>query len=170
MDEMSSQPVRRCPECLGTMSPHTVRSLRLDICDACGGVWFDAGEFGRISNLGSRSVDDVVAQEPPNIRAATHPQVIDCPVCGTPLDRYNFCGSSGVMLGGCSTCHGIYLSHDDLIRLDDRDQRLEKRGGGLNADEAAAVGWMDGEIAYDQFRSRLAVYNWAQLENPVMFS
>ena len=77
------------------MSPHTVRSLRLDICDACGGVWFDAGEFGGVSNRGSRAVDDLVAQEPPDITATTHPQVIDCPVCGTPLDRYNFCGTLG---------------------------------------------------------------------------
>ena len=74
------------------------------------------------------------------------------------------------MLGGCATCHGLYLSREDLLRLDARDRRLEGREGGLTQAESAAVGYVDSEIAYDAFRSRLAQYNWAQLETPVMFS
>jgi hypothetical protein len=91
-------------------------------------------------------------------------------VCSTALDRYNFCVSTDVMLAGCSTCHGIFLTHDDLMRLDERDKRLEKGGGtGLNEAEAEAVGFVDSQIAHDTFRSRLAAFNWQQLDSPAAF-
>ena len=153
------------------MDPHAVHNLRLDICGACGGVWFDAGEFGRISRLGSRVVDEVIAEEPPNIRAVvgTIP-TRECPLCVSPLNVYHFAGTSDVMLAGCSQCAGIYLSRDDLIKLDKRDRRLEHRDGSLNADEAAGVAAMDGQIAVDTFRTHLAQMNWSQLQTPVMFS
>ena len=163
---------RLCPDCHAPMSPHDVRNLRLDICVACGGVWFDAGEFGRISRLGSRAVDAVVAEEPPSLKSA--PASVggqQCPVCVVPLNRYHFAGTSPVMLAGCSLCAGIYLSRDDLMKLDGRDQQLENRDGAhLTEGEAASVAVLDGEIMYDQYRTHLAQYNWDQLMTPVMFS
>jgi len=154
------------------MSPHDVRNLHLDICGACGGVWFDAGEFGRISRLGSRAVDAVVAEEPPNLKPAPPPAVGQiCPVDGTTLNRYHFGGTGPVMLAGCPQCAGIFLSADDLMKLDNRDQQLENRDGRhLTEDEAASVAMLDGQIMYDRYSSNLAAYNWDQLMTPVMFS
>ena len=154
------------------MSPHDVRNLRLDICDACGGVWFDAGEFGRVSRSGSRVLDAVVAEEPPNLTpapAAAGGQ--PCPLCGVGLNRYHFAGSSPIMLAGCSQCAGIYVSHDDLMKLDARDQALEHRDGrNMNEDEASSLATLEGQLAYDRFSSHLAQYNWDQLMTPVMFT
>ncbi len=153
------------------MNPHNVHNLRLDICDCCGGVWFDAGEFGRISRLGSRVVDQVIAEESPNLRpySGTH-QITKCPACSTLLNVYHFAGTSEVMLAGCSQCAGIYVSHDDLLKLDHRDRVLERREGQLPEAEAAGIAQMDGQTAADTFRSHLAQWNWKQLETPVMFS
>ncbi|HLK13279.1 MAG TPA: zf-TFIIB domain-containing protein [Fimbriimonadaceae bacterium] len=163
---------RLCPDCHGPMQPHGVRDLRLDICSMCGGVWFDAGEFGRLSRRGSRAVDSVMAEEPPDITpapAAPHQQL--CPVDGNPLDRYHFAGSSPVMLAGCSKCAGIFLSHEDLLRLDDRDRDLEHRSGrAMNVDEAAAVAFLDAQAAADVYDSQMAIYNWDQLMKPVPFT
>lgn len=164
--------VRLCPNCHAAMSPHDVRNLHLDICGACGGVWFDAGEFGRISRLGSRAVDAVVAEEPPNLKPAPASAVGQvCPVDGGSLNRYHFAGSSPVMLAGCARCAGIFLSRDDLMKFDDRDQQLENRDGRhLTEDEATSLAILDGQIMYDQFSTHLAQYNWDQLMTPVMFT
>lgn len=162
---------RSCPECSQSMVAHDVRDLRLDICPDCGGVWFDAGEFGRINSLGSRAVDAVVAEEPPDLKAAAHHVIQHCPVCEEPLNAYHFGGATTIMLSGCSKCTGIYLSRDNLMKLDARDRRVEGRDGeGLGAEVSAAVAYMDSEIAYNTFRTQLAQYNWRQLQNPVMFS
>jgi Zn-finger nucleic acid-binding protein len=167
-----SEVSRLCPGCRTSMSPHDVRSLRLDICGACGGVWFDAGEFGRVSRLGSRAVDEVVAQEPPELSRA--PNSVDsepCPLCTVQLNRYHFAGSSPIMLAGCPQCAGIFLSHEDLLKLDVRDQQLENRGGQhLNEAEAGSIAALQGQLMYDRYSSSLAQYNWEQLLNPVLFS
>ncbi|MHB8637665.1 MAG: TFIIB-type zinc ribbon-containing protein [Fimbriimonadaceae bacterium] len=163
---------RLCPACNGAMIAHTVRNLRLDICSACGGVWFDAGEFGRVNRLGSRAVDSVMAEEPPDLKVAPAPAVIQhCPVDGAALNRYTFAASTAVMLAGCPQCAGIYLSHDDLLKLDARDRQLENRGGAhLTEDEALSVAQLDGQVMYDRYSSNMAQYNWDQLMTPVMFS
>lgn len=153
------------------MSAHEVRSLRLDICPDCGGVWFDAGEFGTISTQGSRAVDAVVAEEAPDLKPAPQTAVRHCPVCTTPLNNYHFAGTSAVLLSGCAQCAGIYLAHDDLVRLDQRDRQLEGRDGEkLNPEVATSVGVLDSEIAYNHFRSNLAQYEWNLLRTPVMFT
>jgi uncharacterized protein with PIN domain len=35
----------RCPKCGGQMKEHAMGSVMVDQCTACGGVYFDAGEF-----------------------------------------------------------------------------------------------------------------------------
>src|SRR5579859_136253 len=97
---MADEP-RACPGCGGGMTPHSIRSLRLDLCPSCGGVWFDAGEFGRVSRLGSRAVDTIVAEEPPDVRPAPTKLVHHCPIDGECLNPYHFAGSGDVMLCGC---------------------------------------------------------------------
>lgn len=154
------------------MAPHYVRELRLDICSACGGVWFDAGEFGNINRRGSRALDAVVAEEPLNLTPAKDPNgPLSCPVCSVPLNRYHFAGTTAVMLAGCEKCAGIYLSHDDLVKLDERGKALEHRAPqGLTEGQAASVAMLDGEAAAAMFETKMAQYNWKQLMNPVMFS
>lgn len=113
--------VRLCPDCHSTMSPHIVESLRTDICDRCGGVWLDTGEFPRVARPETGLLDDIVDAEPPILTPVVgNTQGRVCPVDGGVLTPNNYCGASDIVLGNCPTCNGIFVSHDDLLRLHER--------------------------------------------------
>ena len=39
----------QCPRCDGTLIETTHEDVKVDHCDKCQGVWFDAGEFDRLT-------------------------------------------------------------------------------------------------------------------------
>ena len=39
----------RCPKCGESLSERTMRSVTVDECLKCGGIWFDKGEFEEIA-------------------------------------------------------------------------------------------------------------------------
>lgn len=42
---------RKCPRCLKVMKQPVVGGVRVDICDACSGVWLDHGELNTLVDL-----------------------------------------------------------------------------------------------------------------------
>ena len=39
----------KCPKCDGTLHAADFEGIKVDICDKCHGVWFDAGELSQIT-------------------------------------------------------------------------------------------------------------------------
>ena len=39
----------KCPRCDGTLHESNFEEVLIDICDKCGGVWLDSGEFEEIT-------------------------------------------------------------------------------------------------------------------------
>lgn len=39
----------KCPKCEGTLIETDFEKIKIDVCDKCSGVWFDAGEFVHIA-------------------------------------------------------------------------------------------------------------------------
>ncbi|MBA3805728.1 MAG: zf-TFIIB domain-containing protein [Acidobacteria bacterium] len=39
----------QCPKCDGTLEGVVVEKVEIDVCNACGGVWLDAGELEQLS-------------------------------------------------------------------------------------------------------------------------
>lgn len=37
-----------CPKCDGKLHETAYDSVKIDVCDKCGGVWFDAGELAQV--------------------------------------------------------------------------------------------------------------------------
>ena len=37
-----------CPKCDGKLHETAYDSIKIDVCDKCGGVWFDAGELAQV--------------------------------------------------------------------------------------------------------------------------
>lgn len=37
-----------CPKCDGKLHETAYESVKIDVCDKCGGVWFDAGELAQV--------------------------------------------------------------------------------------------------------------------------
>lgn len=38
----------KCPRCDGTLMETDYEDIKIDVCDSCSGVWFDAGELAQI--------------------------------------------------------------------------------------------------------------------------
>jgi Zn-finger nucleic acid-binding protein len=83
-----------CPRCGGKMTEGGLfdPTLRLDRCDDCGGVFFDAKELSRLQKLspaeferpGTAAQQAVTEETTPAPAAATSPR---CPACRTPVSR-----------------------------------------------------------------------------------
>jgi Zn-finger nucleic acid-binding protein len=151
-----------CPVCVGVMMEKKhieagSRSVTLDYCPRCGGLWFDRGEVGALSG---------------HHESAVHPLVIDtakrvnppCQGCGTPLDRNaEKCGvcrrrnvlrcpvcdetmerreRDGLVLDVCRTCHGVWFDNAELTAI--WRLKLAEAAGAVRRDgrvsDAAAIG------------------------------
>jgi len=38
----------KCPKCDGTLHETDYEDIKIDVCDKCSGVWFDAGELAEV--------------------------------------------------------------------------------------------------------------------------
>ena len=38
----------KCPKCDGTLHETNYEDIKIDVCDKCSGVWFDAGELAHV--------------------------------------------------------------------------------------------------------------------------
>ena len=38
-----------CPKCEGKLVETDYESIKIDVCEKCGGVWFDAGELAQVT-------------------------------------------------------------------------------------------------------------------------
>jgi ribosomal protein L37AE/L43A len=41
----------RCPRCGGSLVERPYQSLRIDVCDDCGGTWLDKGDLEVLQNI-----------------------------------------------------------------------------------------------------------------------
>ena len=39
----------RCPRCDGVLKQSKFEEVKIDVCDKCGGVWLDSGEFEQLT-------------------------------------------------------------------------------------------------------------------------
>jgi uncharacterized protein len=37
-----------CPKCVGKLVETAFEAIKIDVCNKCGGVWFDAGELAQV--------------------------------------------------------------------------------------------------------------------------
>ena len=46
--EQSKSLELKCPKCDGTLHETDYEEVKIDVCDKCSGVWFDAGELAQV--------------------------------------------------------------------------------------------------------------------------
>lgn len=94
----------------------------MSACGQCGGVWADGASFKRLcEDRAARSAYLGEGSPLPKPGAAGDPSLSPiryrpCPVCGDFMNRFNFAGSSGVILDACKP-HGIWFDTDELRRI-----------------------------------------------------
>jgi Zn-finger nucleic acid-binding protein len=123
-----------CPVCLGaTMKKVRLkgsgRTLVLDYCPRCGGVWFELGEVQSLRTHMEASFWSTVAPRADQFRMPCHScqamidrnadkcaacgwtNRIDCPTCGKKLAPEIH---EGLRLDVCAKCKGVWFDHIEL--------------------------------------------------------
>ncbi len=84
-----------------------LEDVPVDICPACLGMWFDAGELSRAAGL-SFSTDPTGKALRGAVRTESR-----CPLCTKPLFRRELDAGSGIFIEQCLTCSGLFLDRDE---------------------------------------------------------
>lgn len=151
-----------CPVCVGVSMEKKhidgpARSLTLDFCPRCGGLWFDRGEVGEFARrdltaMRGLIIDPTARINPPchgcqapldrNLEkcpACGHTNVIACPVCDRAMERRE---TDGLILDLCKHCQGVWFDNAELTaiwRLNLKAATEKRRRGGVGG-EGMAVG------------------------------
>ncbi len=85
------------------------RSIELDYCTRCRGVWFDSGEL-----------ELLLAQakaEAPLARVQSEEKKRRCPECGRKMDKVRAGREPGVLLDACPQNEGLWFDGGELDTL-----------------------------------------------------
>jgi Zn-finger nucleic acid-binding protein len=114
------------------IQPDARQPLVLDYCRRCGGIWFDAGEVGRLRQVRPQALWAHVTLEPDAYRMKCHrchasvkrneaacpacgqPNVLECPHGHGPLARVE---REGLVLDACRTCRGVWFDNVELAEV-----------------------------------------------------
>lgn len=125
-----------CPSCQGSMTTLDYQGTQIQECPSCGGEFMGAHDIVHIVNTRDERVDpEIRAQvsdwnpvfgvpEEETIRELT------CPACHESMRVVNYAGDTGIFVDRCESCHGLWLDHEELEKV----QALMERW----ADEAPA--------------------------------
>lgn len=102
---------RDCPRGCGSLYQRSSRGIEVDLCQACGGIWLDSGEFDplvaeRFSGEPLEAYFALTAEE-----TAT-PHI--CPHDGSGMYRVPF---DGMELDWCPECYGIWIDGGERAEL-----------------------------------------------------
>ena len=86
-------------------TPDGQRSIELDACARCRGIWFDAGELEQVLGHPLQLRRDDV---PPLRR-------VQCARCQGPLAIWH--AASGIAIESCDGCRGCFLDEGELTRI-----------------------------------------------------
>jgi Zn-finger nucleic acid-binding protein len=113
----------KCPVCNKSLKTITYEKQEVDVCQTCGGIWFDKGELLEvISNLlfkdkvefesiGKAYKKKAVASKDLN------PSQRCCPRCKVCLESFNYSYDSNVFLDRCPSCLGIWADSGEVKRI-----------------------------------------------------
>lgn len=95
-----------CPRCAGKMKLRTVRGVKIDLCEACAGIWLDTLELQDLL----QGVPGAPAEgPPPEINPPETTGKMSCPHCRLALVPFEYAGDSGIELDRCPKCQGLWL-------------------------------------------------------------
>ena len=116
---MATKLALSCPRCQAALRAQTFGTVTIDLCDTCGGHWYDAGELAQIREM------------PPTERPHTPPEAcgprwvdsksreVLCPRCRVALATERFGYTSDLVLDRCGICNGMWVDAGELDRMDE---------------------------------------------------
>ncbi len=149
-----------CPHCHNSsLVLSQYHGEEVDLCQDCGGLWFEKGEldFSLAQADPERDQVRVEARREPSLATTG----LRCPDCATPMNRHLLLPGYQVEVEACHRCHGVWLEHDELDAAR-QASTLELHMGELNA----KVNWKTWVF---QFLSKMPVeYNIKPKQLPWM--
>lgn len=110
-----------CPRCDKPLSAGVYEGLRLDTCQACGGVWIDAYELSALmqrSPAQLKQLEQTLGQTKVNLDAVLGTRnVLMCPLCYVPMIDRQYTYGSGVRINTCGECRGVWVDAGELSQI-----------------------------------------------------
>jgi Zn-finger nucleic acid-binding protein len=98
--------VPSCPRCPGAeLTAHRSEAVELDLCESCGGVWLDEGEW--------LAVMGVTRDVAPPVSLSLDPRP-RCPACSTPMQPFGLEQAAHIEVDVCRDCGGTWLDAYEL--------------------------------------------------------
>ena len=105
----------RCPKCRSDMEQVTIDDIEVDRCSSCHGLWFDAGELGKLRNKEAAAALDIG-----DIKTGKERNKIEhyrCPRCAGPMHRLVDPEQTHIWFEQCGSCRGTFFDAGELTDL-----------------------------------------------------
>jgi uncharacterized protein len=107
----------KCPVDKNDMIVVEHRSIELDYCPKCTGVWFDCGELELLLEVKKssegQSCRDLVKPEPASVRETQR----KCPICGRKMDKVWLGSDPKVLIDSCPIGDGLWFDGGELHQI-----------------------------------------------------
>ena len=110
---MTDEILLTCPKCSEVLCKKQIAGMELDMCSACGGLWFDKGELVKFKlradfwDADELEVSASARKAPPSSLTVKLP----CPGCDETLGGIE---TDGVVIDVCRGCQGVWLDKGEL--------------------------------------------------------
>ena len=110
----------KCPVCDKNLKTITYEKQKVDVCQTCGGIWFDKYELLEVADrLLSENLIEGESVEEAYGKKAVSSEDIDqsqryCPRCKVGLEVFNYSYDSNVFLDRCPRCLGVWADRREL--------------------------------------------------------
>ena len=135
----TAQPLT-CPKCERELREARVGDVRIDVCDACRGFWFDEGELSPL--LRDRRVDEATLASASSVEAGDERVGRNaCPRCSAELTVISSLSIPSLEMDVCRRCGGIWLGIGEFARLRraDVEAHLNERLAGNPSQKGRAL-------------------------------
>lgn len=115
----SSQARFCCPACHCGLDSFVFEGVLLNHCGACGTLWLDRGELGKLIQLDREQLDQLERRTRPATPVVI-PQVSVapfCPACNADMHHHEYALGSGVFLDTCASCQGVWMDSAALVSI-----------------------------------------------------
>ncbi len=112
-----------CPRCktLGEKSDLqkvSISGIEVDICQECGGIWFDKQEFGQVISASQSDIKHIHSLlENTREFDKTKDVELECPKCGQLMFKYRYMYTSNIYIDSCEKCEGIWIDKGELLQI-----------------------------------------------------
>lgn len=103
-----------CPVDKEPMMILEYEGVEVDYCDACHGIWLDAGELELL--FADRAITEgfLTAGDPAHAKGE---KARRCPLCGKKMSKATTGGEQPVVYDACPRGHGLWFDHGELATV-----------------------------------------------------